>query len=257
MSCERQPPCPDCHGPEGSFLQKKCDFCKNLKRELSRKSKLSGKTVRYCTKHPGSRPPLLYSWGKRNPEGKLHWLLSQDDGASRTAAFRKMLEEEDAIANRRGPGLYLCSTLTGSAEYCPDVLTDECVLIEAEIGDVVPCLDIATSEEQESFRRKLKREIDHDFGLAPVLVHFTDYATGHWYVLKSPAGCSFSVFDGTRCEIKRIEDALDLLNRTKRSGAYCTLMRQLAPDVGSRLNKRFGDLLPFHQPLPPAGADGL
>lgn len=255
MPCLNNPPTPKCPGPEGSsggfsLFSSICKVCKEA-------AKRAGKVVKFCEKNPGVRPPTLYSWGKKKKGGKLDWLLDQTDSDDRTRNFEAMLRAEKPDVNRRGPGLYLCNTLTGSSEYLPKVLTDECVLVQVEVGATIPCLDIHNAAAKEAFSGKTKIEITdrenrvtHDFGIAPVLIHFTDYATGHWYVLKTPAGCTISLFDGVNCGIPVIEEALTVLSRKQRHSAYRTLLRQLAPGVVGRLNPRF-------IPLPPEGPDKL
>ena len=169
----------------------------------------------------------FYSWG-----GDNHRSLTL--GGRDEITFHTHYNQAVGGGSNAGPGLYVTTSLSDSAEYCP--ATDG-VLLQVEMPDGMPYINVTDAVTMNALKTgnpkvtgmMLYRQSPD---IPPVLVRFSPT----WHCLKTTKGVGFRLFDGRGSSATIIQAGLDRLRQDGRPIAAGVLLGQLRDDIRAQVH---------------------
>jgi hypothetical protein len=168
--------------------------------------------------HSAAAPTFLYSWGARR---KLNELMTLNTDA----AFHQRYNQKLGGGANNGPGLYVSTSLSSSADYCDPA---DGVLIQIVIPHNIPYISLTDSGTMNELKQGTPKVIAMDINRQnPLIPSILLHTTGDWYCLKTGL-VQFREFNGTGSNTAVIQQALTTikLDHMKKK-AHPVLLSQL------------------------------
>lgn len=163
----------------------------------------------------------FFSWG-----GDNHLTLSL--GGRDEALFHQRYNQAVGGGSNAGPGLYVTTSLTDSASYCPAM---NGVLLQVDMPDGIPYIRVSDVNTMNALRQgqptvNTQMLYRQNADIPPVLLNHA----GTWHCLKTTKGVGFRKFDGRGVTVPNIQLAVNTL-RVGFPAAAAVLLAQLKPEV--------------------------
>ena len=173
--------------------------------------------------HTGS----FYSWGGDN---HLNLTLKGRDEQQ----FRQRYNQAPGGGSNAGPGLYISTSLSDSANYCPNT---NGVLLQVDVPDTMPYICVTDHVIMNQLRNgvpAVNTQMLYRNGAdtPPILLNHT--AT--WHCLKTTKGVGFRLFDGRGSTAATIQNALNAMRTRNQHVAVNVLLGQLRADMRAQVH---------------------